>query len=71
MTAQRPRKYNNQEDLHELCRSFLQTKDTDKGAAIQYCKDFLSMLGEKPTVTGAVVYTRSKPRSVPSRPPCP
>lgn len=62
MTEKRPRKYNNQEDLDELCKSFLEAKDTDKGAAIQYCKDFLAMLGDKPTVTGAVVSSRAKPR---------
>jgi len=58
----RPRKYNNPNDLEELCRCFLECQEGDKGAAIEYCKDFLVMLTEKPPVTGAVVSSRSKSR---------
>ena len=62
MPNERPRKYNNPRDLEELCKSFLLCSDTDKGAAIQYCKDFLAMLADKPPVTGAVLSSRSKCR---------
>jgi len=58
----RLRKYNNPKDLDELCRGFLETKDADKGAAIEYCKNFLSVLTEKPPVTGAVLSSRAKSR---------
>lgn len=60
--GQRPRKYNNPKDLDELCKGFLEMKEEDKGAAIEYCKNFLSVLTEKPPVTGAVVSSRSKSR---------
>ncbi len=59
---ERPRKYNNPEDLDELCRRFLQTKDTDIGSAIEYCRGFLTLLTEKPPTSGAVVSSRAKPR---------
>jgi len=59
---ERPRKYNNPNDLEELCKSFLRCSDTDKGAAIEYCKDFLAVLTHKPPVTGAVLSSRSKYR---------
>jgi hypothetical protein len=62
MNMVRPRKYNNPNDLEELCRCFLECQDADKGAAIEYCKDFLVMLTEKPPVTGAVASSRSKSR---------
>ena len=62
MDAQRPRKYNNQDDLDELCRSFLVAKEASKGAAIEYCRDFLAVLAEKPTVTGAVVSSHARSR---------
>jgi hypothetical protein len=58
----RQRKYNNPRDLDELCKGFLETKDADKGAAIEYCKNFLSVLTEKPPVTGAVLSSRAKSR---------
>jgi hypothetical protein len=60
--GQRPRKYNNPKDLDELCRGFLVKKDEDQGAAIEYCKNFLSVLSEKPPVTGAVVSSRVRSR---------
>gem|GEM_PF-1513464 len=60
--GQHTRKYNNPKDLDELCRGFLETKDSDKGAAIEYCKNFLWVLTEKPPVTGAVLSSRSKSR---------
>ena len=60
--GQRPRKYNNLKDLDELCKGFLEMKDEDQGAAIEYCKNFLSVLSEKPPVTGAVVSFRAKLR---------
>ncbi len=62
MTAQRPRKYNNPTDLEELCKCFLKCPEDDDGAAIEYCRDFLVMLSEKPPVTGAVLSSRSKSR---------
>ena len=62
MPIERPRKYNNPHDLEELCKSFLRCSATDKGAAIQYCKDFLAVLTRKPPVTGAVLSSRSKYR---------
>jgi hypothetical protein len=58
----RPRKYNNPQDLDELCRRFLECKDTDMGSAIAYCKGFLSLLNEKPPTSGAVVFSRAKSR---------
>jgi hypothetical protein len=58
----RPRKYNNPEDLDELCKRFLESKDKDMGSAIEYCKTFLSMLEEKPPTSGAIVSSRVKPR---------
>ncbi len=60
--GQRIRKYNNPKDLDELCRGFLETKDKDMGAAMEYCRDFLLVLSDKPPVTGAVVSSRSKSR---------
>jgi hypothetical protein len=62
VNKERRRKYNNPRDLEELCQSFLKCSETDRGAAIQYCKDFLMMLTEKPPVTGAVVSVRAKSR---------
>jgi hypothetical protein len=56
------RKYNNPEDLDELCRSFLASNDTDKGAALEYCRRFLNVLSENPPASGAVGSSRSKPR---------
>jgi len=58
----RPRKYNNPADLDELCRRFLETKDTDMGSAIEYCKGFLWLLSEKPPTSGGVVSSRVKSR---------
>lgn len=58
MNTQRPRKYNNPEDLEELCKCFFE----GNGSAIEYCKDFLVMLSDKPPVTGAVLSSRSKSR---------
>ena len=59
---ERPRKYNNPEDLDELCRRFLANKDTDIGAAIEYCRDFLNLLTEKQPTSGAVLSSRAKSR---------
>ncbi|MEM0343239.1 MAG: hypothetical protein QXJ32_03435 [Thermoplasmata archaeon] len=58
----RPRKYNNPDDLDELCRRFLECNESDKGAAIEYCRSFLTLLTEKPPTSGAVVPSRAKPR---------
>lgn len=58
----RPRKYNNPEDLDELCRRFLECKDTDMGSAIEYCKTFLALLSEKPPTSGGIVSSRAKSR---------
>ena len=60
--SQKARKYNNPNDLDELCKGFLEANDADKGAAIEYCKNFLSVLTEKPPVTGAVLSSRAKSR---------
>lgn len=60
--GQRPRKYNDPKDLDELCKGFLATKDADIGAAMEYCRNFLSVLSDKPPVTGAVVSSRAKSR---------
>ncbi len=60
--GQRQHKYNNPKDLDELCKGFLEKKDQDQGAAIEYCKNFLSVLTEKQPVTGAVVSSRAKSR---------
>lgn len=62
MERERPRKYNNPDDLDELCRRFLETKDPDMGSAIEYCKGFLSLLSEKPPTSGGIVSSRVKPR---------
>lgn len=62
MPQDKPRKYNNPDDLDELCRSFLIIKDKDPGAAIQYCKSFLLLLNEKKPTTGAVLSSRVKSR---------
>ena len=60
--GQKPRKYNDPKDLDELCKGFLEANAADKGAAIEYCKNFLSVLTEKPPVTGAVLSPRAKSR---------
>jgi len=62
VTEKRPKKYNNPKDLDELCRSFLKCKETDPGAAIDYCKSFLALLSEKPPTSGAVLSSRAKSR---------
>lgn len=56
------RKYNNPNDLDELCRSFLESKDKDPGAAVEYCRNFLTLLTAKMPSSGAVLSVRSKPR---------
>ncbi|MEW5748017.1 MAG: hypothetical protein AB1793_04425 [Candidatus Thermoplasmatota archaeon] len=61
MTAKK-RKYNNPEDLDELCRSFLLAQESDKGAALEYCKNFLTVLSKKDVTRGAVLSSRSRPR---------
>lgn len=61
MTA-KPRKYNDPEDLDELCKSFLRCKDDDPGAAVEYCRNFLTLLTAKSPPSGAVLSVRSRPR---------
>jgi hypothetical protein len=56
------RKYNDPEDLDELCRRFLVNQEEDRGAAIEYCKDFLAVLSKKKFTQGAVLSSRSRPR---------
>ena len=58
----RKHKYNDAEDLDELCKRFLSCQDTDPGAAIEYCKNFLTMLSDKPIKSGAVLSSRAKSR---------
>ena len=58
----KPRKYNNPQDLEELCKSFLACQDTDKGAALEYCRRFLILLSEKPPASVAVLSSRAKSR---------
>lgn len=62
MDENRKRKYNDAEDLDELCKRFLSSHETDTGAAIEYCKNFLTMLDEKPIKSGAVLSSRAKSR---------
>jgi len=52
------RKYNDEQSLDELCRSFLECREDDKGAAIEYCKGFLEVLSKKDSKTGAVLSSR-------------
>lgn len=61
MTAKK-RKYNDPEDLDELCRSFLLAQEYDKGAALEYCKNFLTVLAKKDVTKGAVLSSRSRSR---------
>ncbi len=60
VTVEKKRKYNNQEDLDELCKSFLTCQEKNSGAAIEYCKDFLTVLAKKDFNSGAVLSSRSK-----------
>ena len=62
MHGERPRKYNNPDDLNELCKRFPEKDDKSEGPAIEYCKDFLVLLTEKPSTSGAVVSSRAKSR---------
>ena len=62
VAEQRKTKYNNPEDLDELCRLFLDCNDTETGAAMEYCKSFLSVLKEKKPNSGAVLSSRAKSR---------
>lgn len=62
MAEKRIRKYNNPADLDELCRCFLQCSETDEGAAIDYCKNFLLVLKEKPPTSGAVRSSHARSR---------
>ncbi|MGD9963549.1 MAG: hypothetical protein AB7S97_06615 [Thermoplasmata archaeon] len=61
MTAKK-RKYNNPDDLNELCRSFLIVHEDDQGAALEYCKNFLTLLSKKDVTKGALLSSRSRPR---------
>jgi len=58
----RPRKYNNPEDLDELCKRFLACQEDNPGAAVEYCKRFLNVLTAKPPASGAVLSHRAKSR---------
>ena len=58
---EKPRKYNNPDDLDELCRKFVENERAD-GPAIEYCKDFLTLLTDKPPTSGAIVSSRAKSR---------
>ncbi len=60
MSSERQRKYNNPEDLDELCRRFLMANNADPGAAIEYCKSFLMLLNEKKARSGSVLSSRVK-----------
>lgn len=60
MAEQKKRKYNDEQSLDELCRSFLACRDKDEGAAIEYCKGFLEVLSKKDVKTGAVLSSRPK-----------
>lgn len=60
MDSEKPRKYNNPDDLNELCRRFLMANNTDPGAAIDYCKSFLMVLNEKRSHSGSVLSYRAK-----------
>jgi hypothetical protein len=62
LTAVKPRKYNDPQSLDELCRSFLQCQEDDKGAALEYCKGFLTVLSKKDLIRGAVLSSRAKSR---------
>ena len=62
MPDEKKRKYNDEESLDELCRKFLSNREDDQGAAIEYCRSFLSVLSKKSVKSGAVLYSRSKPR---------
>lgn len=61
MTAKK-RKYNNPDDLDELCKSFLLAQEDDEGAALEYCKNFLTVLSKKDVTKGAVLSSRSRSR---------
>lgn len=58
----RRRKYNDARDLDELCKKFLSSQEADSGAAIEYCKNFLTMLNDKAVKSGAVLSSRAKSR---------
>ena len=62
MDQNRKRKYNDADDLDELCKRFLTAQETSPGAAIEYCKNFLTMLDNKPVKSGAVLSSRVKSR---------
>ena len=62
MTKEKKRKYNDEENLDELCRKFLTAREVDDGAAIDYCRSFLTVLSKKDVKTGAVLSSRVKPR---------
>lgn len=62
MAEVKKRKYNDEESLDELCRKFLTSREKDNGAAIEYCRSFLTVLSKKDIKTGAVLSSRSKPR---------
>lgn len=58
----KPRKYNNPQDLDELCKSFLASNEFDKGAALEYCRRFLHVLSNHEPASGAVGSSRPKHR---------
>lgn len=58
----RARKYNDPDNLNEFCRGFLNLNDTDRGAAIEYCRRFLTVMARKDLTAGAVLSSRSRYR---------
>lgn len=62
MDQNKRHKYNDAEDLDELCKRFLSAQETSPGAAIEYCKNFLTMLDDKHVKSGAVLSSRAKSR---------
>lgn len=60
MPDAKARKYNDPDNLDELCRGFLQVSNTDKGAAMEYCRRFLTVMARKDLTAGAVLSSRSR-----------
>ena len=60
MAEKKKRKYNDEESLDELCKKFLECREADDGAAIEYCKSFLTVLSKKGLKSGAVLSSRSR-----------
>jgi hypothetical protein len=60
LTESKKRKYNDPESLEELCRKFLECRETDSGAAMDYCRCFLTVVSKKDVTKGAVLSSRSR-----------